>query len=291
MAKRKVSYEHYHFIKWILILAGIATFGFLLLKIVNFFISISNYGLIKRPDNMYQTEYSNDKNGYSISYPKDFTRDTSAGVPADIIKNSDDTVRIAIQRLVGDQRMLTLHGVTATMKEMKDAYRLDKNYTLDMFEGTTWKGLPALQVRGTFTENGISWNFEEYTIFFGSEIYNLRVNAKKDAQYDQDAVQSSIDSFKLNGYDSREDEEANKALADVMYFPEVKKFQYDVFGNNQSKFSVYVDSSPSPQEPYYTVVVAEFFPDHRTTFNRYRVDLKNKDVFRYDVVNDTWDRL
>ncbi len=288
MAKKSHIKEHYHFIKWVFILGWVAVGGFVLLLAVNFFFPKNGVG---GPGGTYSSEYVSNDGGYSISYPKTWTLDTSSTVPADIIKNPEDTVNIAVQRLVGDERMLTQHGVTATMKEMKDSYRLDKNYTVSLFEGMTWKGLPALQVKGTFSENGIEWNFEEYTIFFGSEIYNLRVNTKVDAAYDAAELNSVVDSFKLNGYDSRDQEEADKALADVMYLPEVKKFQSDVFGNNQSKFSVYVDSSPINEEPYYTVVVAEFFPDHRTTFNRYRVDLKNKEVFQYDVVNDRWDRL
>lgn len=294
MAKKKVSYEHYHFIKWILILVGIAIFGFLLLKVVNFFLSISNYGLTKRPDNMYQAEYSSDKNGYSISYPKDWVADTKQGVPADIIKSPDGNMNIAVQHLVGDPRLLSRTGITPVMKELKDSYSINKDYTVDSIEGTTWNGLPTLQAKGKFTDKETLWNFEEYAIFFGSEMYNLRANWKNDN--DKTLIQPIISSFKLNGYDSRDDEAANKALASVLDLSEVRKFQKDVIENNQSKFSISIESSPpdEPQlavEPYYVIAVAEFFPDHRTTYNRYRVGKNNRKVYRYDVVNDSWDVL
>jgi len=292
MAKKKNSYEHYHFITWILVLAGIATFAYLFLKIVNFV--IPKDGLVKPPDDIYQTEYSSDKSGYSISYPKDWMTDTSQTTPADIIKSPDGNMNVAVQQLVGDKRLLSRTGIIPVMKEIKDSYAIDKNYTLDTFEDKIWYGLPSLHAVGTFKDKDAVWDFEESAIFFGSEIYNLRANWKNDS--DVAVIQSIISSFKLNGYDSRDEEEANEALASVLELSEVRNFQKDVFENNQSKFSISVESSPVDepqlaQEPYYVIAVAEFFPDHRTTFNRYRVGKNNEKIYRYDAVNDSWDRL
>lgn len=273
-------------------LFGFLIIGFLLFRIINYY--LPKDGLVKPPGDINQTEFSSDKDGYSISYPKDWTTDTSYTIPADISRNKTDTINVAIQRLVGDPRLLSRTGITPVMKELKDSYSINKDYTVDSLEGTTWRGLPVLQVKGKFTEKGTVWNFEEYAIFFGSEMYNLRANWKNDNE--KAVIQPIISSFRINGYDSRDDEGANKALASVLDLSEVRNFQKDVIENNQSKFSIFIDSSPpdEPQlavEPYYVVAVVEFFPDHRTTFNRYRIGKNDGKVYRYDVVNDRWDKI
>lgn len=278
--------DEYHRLRWIVASLGILIFGYFLLKLINFY--IPKDGQVKPQYVTYQTEYVSDRNGYSISYPKDWTINTSSGVPADIIKNKDNKINIAIQRLAGDSRLLSRKGITAVMKEMKDSYSA-KTYTLNSIEGALWKGLPVLLATGTFTEEKVVWNFEEYSIFFGVEIYNLRANWKNDNE--KKVIQPIIASFKINGYDNRDDEGANKALASVLDISEVRNFQKDVLYNNQSKFSIFIDSSPTVEELYYVVVVAEFFPDHRTTFNRYKISRDDRKVYRYDVTKDSWDRL
>jgi len=73
-----------------------------------------------------------------------------------------------------------------------------------------------------------------------------------------------------------------KAIAAVLNLQEVKEFKQAVSDNGKSTFQIGMEGFGGEE----VVVVFEFFPDHRTTFNRYRV--KNGQISRYDVLEDKW---
>lgn len=70
----------------------------------------------------------------------------------------------------------------------------------------------------------------------------------------------------------------------------MQQFQREVLASRQSKADVFIDTYPNEDDPYYTVVVAEFFSDHRTTFNRYRVSA-DFTVYRYNPAQDMWEAV
>lgn len=90
---------------------------------------------------------------------------------------------------------------------------------------------------------------------------------------------------------SQNNDSANKAILSVKDLIEVKSFQEAVARNGKSEFSVSIEDNPSDGVPYYTVLISEYFADHRTVFNRYRVGADALEVYRYNVVEDSWDKL
>jgi len=107
----------------------------------------------------------------------------------------------------------------------------------------------------------------------------LKNSSQENRLQDSQATSGTQDSFS--------DEGAQNAIELVHSLTEVKQFEEAVMVNNRSEFSIYVESGPQGDSPYHTIAVTEFFPDHRTVFNRYRVGEDNT-IFKYDVVSDSW---
>ena len=95
----------------------------------------------------------------------------------------------------------------------------------------------------------------------------------------------------INQNDNVLPDTSNAVVSRVANLPEVQEFQQAVEANGRSTFSITIDSYPTEQEPYYTIQVSEFFPDHRTTFNWYRVDKATDDVSKLDIATDTWEQV
>lgn len=80
-----------------------------------------------------------------------------------------------------------------------------------------------------------------------------------------------------------------KGVSLVSSLPEVREFKKAVEEGGRSKFGIAVDHGPSEDEPYYTIQVFEFFPDHRTTFGWFRYDPRSGDVYRQNIALDSWE--
>ena len=91
-----------------------------------------------------------------------------------------------------------------------------------------------------------------------------------------------MSNFQITGFASDAGEVNLKAMAAVLNLAEVREFQKDVFENSRSKFFIGTEAFGGSD----VITVFEVFPDHRTTYNRYR--MQNDQVSRYDVLEDTW---
>lgn len=264
------------------------------LVITGFFVNQSRTYQPKKQETTSKVKtYSSEKLGYAISYPSSWIIEVSQNsAPAEIITNQDGNIMYSVQNSVGDGRLMKSDGVEAVMNEIENSFRSDEKYTIQSLNKILWKGLPALYTRGSFNDKTGLWDFEEYTIFYGGEIYNLRINVKPEVSKKfTDTIKKTVNSFEIFGYNVSDNESINKALGSVMNVVEVKSFQKDVFENNRSTFNIAIDRDPKGTGSYYVIAVFELFPDHRTTFNRYRVSQDDGKIYRYDGVNDGWDKL
>lgn len=264
----------------------------LLIGIVFVFLFIGGWALFVKnktnhPQNpqyareIFSTKFTNDQNGYTISYPTDWTIDTSRSqAPADLITDKTGDALVAIQT-IDDQRLLKESGDTKVANDLKQGFVSNADYTLDEFKQTFFDGKLSYFAKGSFKDSKGEWNFIEYTILAGGErLYIVRTNTKKNASTALvKAAESIATSFSLVPYHK------------VALLAEVEEFESAVIKNGRSKFGIWVDSWPTLKNPYYTVQVFETFPDHRTTFNWYRVNQKDGKVYRQNIAKDTWEEV
>lgn len=290
MKKRKVKQNKPYQIPKPIFLGGILMF----FVVTGFFINQSRTYQPKKQEATSKVKtYTSEKLGYAISYPSSWVIEGSQNsAPAEIITNQTKDVMFSVQHIVGDGRLLKSSGVETVMNEIENSYRSDEKYTIQSLNKILWKGLPALYTTGSFNDKTGLWDFEEYSIFYGGEIYNLKINVKPEvSQKYTNTIKNTVNSFKIIGYNVSDSKSINGALGSVMNVVEVKNFQKDVFENNRSTFNIVLDRDPKDTGSYYVIAVFELFPDHRTTFNRYRVSQDDGKIYRYDAVSDGWDKL
>lgn len=225
-------------------------------------------------------------NGYEISYPSDWILDDSKQeAPAVIISSQNGKAKVYIQPQY-DPILSSGSGKTALIKNLTDATKQNPDYTISSTEGTKVNGNMAYLMEGTFKNQGKEWDFREYTIF-GEDgyFYTLRIN-NEPLQY-QKALDVMVGSFKVTV--PNQDEVKARSLVEKL--TEVQNFKKLVEKAKRSTFGVRIDRTPTTEEPYYVAQVYEMFPDHKTTFNWYRVNPKTWIVERQDLVTDTWEKV
>ncbi|MCR4264164.1 MAG: hypothetical protein NUV98_05615 [Candidatus Roizmanbacteria bacterium] len=224
-------------------------------------------------------------NGYKISYLSDWQLDESKQqVPAIMFVSSDDSARLFVQPQY-DPR-LTSGAETALIKNIYDAFKQNPDYSISATNEVKVNGNAAFLVEGTFQEQGKKLEFQEYTFFGESgDFYTVRIN-NEPGQY-QKALDTMVGSFTITGPDANE----VKARSLVENSSEVQGFKKQVEKSGRSTFGVRVDRTPNEDEPYYVIQVYELFPDHRTTFNWYRVHPTTWVVERQELATDTWEQV
>ncbi|MEK7166657.1 MAG: hypothetical protein AAB874_07655, partial [Patescibacteria group bacterium] len=137
--------------------------------------------------------FTSDTAGYSVTLPFVWQKDADNPAAADIFSDKEKNVQVAIQFLPNDPRLLEVSGKADVINDNKKAYENDQKYEINKFNQTVWNGLPVVEVQGAFTEKGEVWDFAEYEIFFGSQIYNIRINTKPGYQKSFDPSRCKCD--------------------------------------------------------------------------------------------------